>query len=47
MEQLVIELKSILLAGEHSMKINFTGRLTGKIVGFYRSIYKDDLGKER
>lgn len=47
MEQLVINLKSILPIGNYSMKIKFNGSLSGKIIGFYRSIYKDKDGKER
>lgn len=48
MEQLKIELNEALPIGQnYSMEIKFSGLLTGKIVGFYRSSYKTEDGETR
>ncbi|XP_014271442.2 glutamyl aminopeptidase [Halyomorpha halys] len=43
----VILLKESIVPGKYSIKIQFSGSLTGKIVGFYRSTYTAQDGSKR
>lgn len=48
MEQLKVTLSAAVGAGnEYQLEINFSGMMTGKIVGLYRSTYKDPSGNDR
>lgn len=48
MEQLKVTLAETVAAGdEYKLEIDFSGMMTGKIVGLYRSTYKDPLGNDR
>ena len=43
----VIELDKDLEKGRYKIFLEFNGSLTNKIVGFYRSVYKDIDGEEK
>lgn len=48
LEQVKITLnKSILPGDDYVLELNFYGMMTGKIVGLYRSTYKDPDGNDR
>jgi puromycin-sensitive aminopeptidase len=46
-EQATLEFGSIVPAGRHDLRIEFSGILNDKLHGFYRSTYKDSEGRER
>ncbi|XP_046672950.1 glutamyl aminopeptidase-like isoform X2 [Homalodisca vitripennis] len=43
----VVRLTEMINPGTYSLKLDFSGSLTGDIVGFYRSTYKDISGESR
>uniref|UniRef100_A0A1B6I6L6 Aminopeptidase N-like N-terminal domain-containing protein n=1 Tax=Homalodisca liturata TaxID=320908 RepID=A0A1B6I6L6_9HEMI len=43
----VVRLTEMINPGIYSLKLDFSGSLTGDIVGFYRSTYKDISGESR
>lgn len=48
MEQLKVTLAETIPVGdEYKLEIDFSGMMTGKIVGLYRSTYKDPSGNDR
>lgn len=48
MEQLKVTLTETVEAGnQYKLEIDFSGMMTGKIVGLYRSTYKDPSGQDR
>lgn len=48
MEQLKVTLTRTVEAGsKYLLEIEFSGMMTGKIVGLYRSTYKDPSGADR
>lgn len=48
MEQLKVTLtETIAVGSKYKLEIDFSGNMTGKIVGLYRSTYKDPSGNDR
>jgi puromycin-sensitive aminopeptidase len=45
-ERLTLALPAELPAGDHRLRLAFSGRLNDNLVGLYRSRYRDDAGRE-
>jgi puromycin-sensitive aminopeptidase len=45
-EAVLLRLAKPIEAGKHKLRLEFSGNLNDKLVGFYKSTFKDDAGKE-